>query len=86
MTLQQFYTYTVILNATKGDPEAIEAILEHYDGFIDHHSKRTLYDEYGNPHTAIDPEIKERIRSKIIDKVINDFDPYCLPEGEHLES
>ena len=86
MKNKKLVPYTVILNATKGDPEAIEAILEHYDGFIDHHSKRTLYDEYGNPHTAIDPEIKERIRSEIIDKVINDFDPYCLPEGEHLES
>jgi hypothetical protein len=44
-----------------------------------------MYDEFGNPHTVIDPEIKDRIQAKIIDKIIYDFDPQRLPEGETLE-
>lgn len=77
--------YSVIVAATQGDPDAIDTILSHYDSYIDYHSRRTLYDEYGNPHSAIDPEIKQRIRTKIIDKIIHNFDPFYLPEGEVLE-
>ena len=77
--------YDVIIAAKKGDPDAMNTILAHYDSLIDFHSRRTLYDEYGNPHKAIDPDIKQRICAKIIDKVINNFDPYRLPPGETLE-
>ena len=85
MKNRRMVPYSVILAATQGDPDAVNTILSHYDSYIDYHSRRTLYDEYGNPHSAIDPEIKQRIRAKIIDKIIHDFDPFCLPEGEVLE-
>jgi hypothetical protein len=45
-----------------------------------------MYDEFGNSHTVIDPEIKNRIQAKIIDKIIYDFDPQRIPEGETLEN
>lgn len=77
--------YSVILAATKGDPDAMRKILAHYDGLIEFHSHRTLYDEYGNPRAAIDVDIKQRIQTRIIEKIIYDFDPYRMPPGEVLE-
>lgn len=85
MRNKKLVPYTVIVAAKGGDPDAMHKILTHYAKTIDFHSQRTVYDEYGNPHTAIDPEIKQRIQAKIIDKIINDFDPSRLPEGEVLE-
>jgi hypothetical protein len=77
--------YRVIVAAKSGDPDAMNEILAHYNNVIEYHSRRTMYDEFGNPHTVIDPEIKDRIQAKIIDKIIYDFDPQRLPEGETLE-
>ncbi len=85
MKNKKMVPYSVIVAAKEGDPDAINTILSHYDSYIDHHSRRTLYDEYGNAHSAIDPEIKQRIRTKIIDRIIHDFNPFRLPEGEILE-
>lgn len=85
MESRKLVPYTVIIAAKNGDPDAMHKILAHYDRVIDFHSQRTVYDEYGNPRTAVDPEIKCRIQTKIIDKIINDFDPTCLPNGEVLE-
>lgn len=85
MKSRKLVPYTIIIAAKKGDPDAMHKILSHYDRFIDFHSQRTVYDEYGNPCTAVDPEIKHRIQAKIIDKIIHDFDPSHLPEGEVLE-
>lgn len=85
MRNRKLLPYTVIIAAKNGDPEAMEKVLTHYDKLIDYHSRRTVYDEYGNPHTAVDPEIKHRIQAKIINKIIYEFDPCRLPEGETLE-
>lgn len=77
--------YSVILSAKNGDLIAMKTILAHYDGLINFHSRRTLFDEYGTPHTVVDAEIKERICAKIMDRIIYDFDPHRLPNGEILE-
>lgn len=85
MRNKRLVPYAVILAATKGDPDAMREILAHYNGLIEFYSRRTLYDEFGNSHTAIDVDIKQRIQTKIIEKVIYKFDPYRLPPGEKLE-
>lgn len=85
MKNRKLVPYTIILAAKKGDPDAMHTILTHYNRVIDFHSQRTVYDEYGNPRTAVDMEIKFRIQAKIIDKVINIFDPTRLPKGEMIE-
>ena len=40
--------YPVILAATKGDPDAMKMVLQHFSGYIARLSMRTLYDERGN--------------------------------------
>ena len=78
-------SYSVILAAKKGVPEAMRAILTHNAGRIRSYSRRIQLDKYGNPRSVIDTEIRDRIVAKLIDRIIYDFDPYRLPEGETLE-
>ena len=78
-------SYSVIIAAKKGVPEAIKAILTHNAGRIRSYSRRIQLDEYGNPRSVIDPEIRDRIVTKLINRIIYDFDPYRLPDGETLE-
>ena len=77
--------YSVIVAAKNGDVDAMNKILTHNSGRIESFSYRIYLDEYGNPRSVIDQEIKDRIITKLIDRIIYDFDPYRLPEGETLE-
>ena len=77
--------YSVIIAAKAGNPEAMNTILQHNAGRITSYSRRIQLDEYGNPHSVIDPEIRDRIVTKLINRIIYDFDPYRLPDGETLE-
>ena len=40
--------YPVILAASKGDPDAMKMVLQHFSGYIASLSMRKLYDERGN--------------------------------------
>ena len=45
---------SVIEAARVGDVEAVERVLQHYEGYINKLCTRTLYDEYGYPHVCLD--------------------------------
>ena len=77
--------FATIVAAKNGDPDAMNAILQHYDRYISYHSRRTYVDEYGNRSSFVDEEIKSRIRLKLMMKIISDFDVDSLPPGETLE-
>ncbi|NBI83534.1 helix-turn-helix domain-containing protein [Clostridiaceae bacterium] len=70
--------YETILAAKRKDMSAIREILAHYDTYITYHSRRTWYDDYGMPYTHVDEDIKGRIQSKLIQKIIHNFDPTKL--------
>ena len=61
---------TVIEAAAGGDVEAINAVLKHYAGYIARLSMRELYDEYGNPHLCVDEELRRRLETKLITKML----------------
>ena len=42
--------YPVIIAAAKGDPEAMEIVVHHYDSYIASLSMRKLRDERGNSY------------------------------------
>ena len=65
--------YPVILAATKGDPEAMKIVVQHYASYIAYLSTRKVRDEYGNVYIVVDMELKGRIREALI-KMILDFD------------
>jgi len=65
--------FSTISDAADGNDGEIEKILMHYDSYIAKASLRPLYDEYGNRYTAVDMELKGRIRTALI-KAVLDFE------------
>ena len=62
--------FSVIQKAAGGDVEAINAVLKHYEGYIARLSLRELHDEYGNPHLCVDEELRRRLETKLITKIL----------------
>lgn len=62
--------FPVIVAASGGDIDAINAILKHYEGYILVLSARRLYDEYGNVHMFIDDELRRELETKLIAKIL----------------
>lgn len=63
--------YPVIVSASHGDVLAMDMVLKHYEPYIARLSMRTSYDEYGNPHTCVDEEMRSRLESKLIEKILD---------------
>lgn len=62
--------YPVIIAATKGDPEAMNIVVQHYDSYIASLSMRKLCDERGNIYWGIDEDIRDRLRSRLMRAVL----------------
>ena len=62
--------YPVIIAAAKGDPEAMQIVVKHYDSYIASLSMRKLRDERGNSYYGIDEDIRDRLRSKLMRAVL----------------
>lgn len=62
--------FPVIVAASKGDAEAVNQVLQHYEGYIISLSTRTLYDEFGNPHICVDENIRRRLQTKLIAAIL----------------
>lgn len=63
--------YSVIIAATKGDPEAMKIVVQHYESYIASLSMRKLIDERGNTYYGIDEDIRDRLRSKLMRAVLS---------------
>ena len=63
--------YPGIIAATKGDPEAMQIVVQHYEGYIASLSMRKLRDERGNIYYGIDEDIRDRLRSKLMRAVLS---------------
>lgn len=61
---------SVIEAARIGDVEAVERVLQHYEGYINKLCTRTLYDEYGYPHVCLDEFMKHRLELKLIHAIV----------------
>lgn len=62
--------YPVIIAATKGDPEAMNIVVQHYESYIASLSMRKLRDERGNTYWGIDEDIRDRLRSRLMRAVL----------------
>ena len=69
--------YPVILAATKGDPEAMNIVMQHYQSYIAHLSIRKIRDERGNTYYGVDEDLRERLQSKLMREAFNPF-PLCV--------
>ena len=62
--------FSTIEAAASGNVDAINAVLAHYARYISALSTRTLYDENGLPHLCIDEEMRRRLETKLITRII----------------
>lgn len=69
-TENQLLPYETIEAATNGDITAINSVLAHFEGYIATLATRTLYDEHGCPCQYLDPELKRRLETKLIVRVL----------------
>lgn len=56
--------------AAKGEPDAVAAVLHHYEGYIAKLSTRRLFDEYGNTYLCVDEALRRRLEIKLITGVL----------------
>ena len=63
--------YSTIEAAASGNVDAINAVLKHYERYIAALSTRTLYDENGVPHLCVDEEMRRRLETKMITKILD---------------
>ena len=63
--------FAVILAATKGDPDAMKIVLQHYQSYIAHLSMKKIRDENGNTYWGIDEDLRERLQTKLMQAVLN---------------
>ncbi len=63
--------YSVIETAASGNVDAINAVLKHYERYIAALATRTLYDENGVPHLCVDEEMRRRLETKLITKILD---------------
>lgn len=70
-TASSLLPYSIIEAAASGNVDAINAVLKHYERYIAALSTRTLYDENGMPHLCVDEEMKRRLETKLITKILN---------------
>ncbi len=55
--------YPIIVAATKGDPEAMKVVVQHFSGYI-----ASL--ERGNAYYGVDEDIRERLQAKLMRTVL----------------
>lgn len=63
--------FPVILAATKGDPDAMKVVLQHYQSYISYLSMKKIHDENGNTYWGIDEDLRERLQAKLMQAVLN---------------
>ena len=57
--------------AVRGDPEAVNRVLDHYSGYIAALSMRRGCNQNGNPCFAVNEEIRRRIETKLIVAILS---------------
>lgn len=63
-------SFPVIAAAVSGNVDAINAVLKRYEGYIAQLSTRMLYDEDGNTYAVVDEEMRRRLETKLITKIL----------------
>lgn len=73
--VNQLLPFKTIEAATRGDLDALAAVLKHFEGYIAAKSTRIFYDEFGRSYRCVDPELRQRIENKLTARIIQKFKP-----------
>ena len=60
----------VIMGAMNADAEAMAVVLNHFSGYINKLSTRTLKDDYGNEYLYVDEEMRNRLKVRLITRTL----------------
>jgi hypothetical protein len=63
-------SYDTIIMASYGDPDAVQAVLKHYERYILALSVIRLYDEDGTPCMYIDETLRRELELRLVTKVV----------------
>lgn len=63
-------SYSIIKAATEGNVDAINIILKHYERYILKLSTRMIYDKTGRLCYEVDEELRRRLETKLITKIL----------------
>ena len=63
--------FPIIAAAINGNVDAINAVVKHYAGYITALSTRQLYDENGMPVLFVDEEMRRRLETKLITRILS---------------
>ena len=64
-------SFPIIEAAADGNVEAIKAVLKHFEGYITSLCTRRLYDENGVSYLCVDFEMRGRLETKLITKILD---------------
>ena len=70
---EKLLPYDTICAATRGDPDALDKVFQHFDGYISYQATRLFYDEYGQSYRGVDAELKQRIQDKLAARIMERF-------------
>lgn len=56
-----------------GDERALNAVLNHYKGYIRFLAMRPMKDEYGNEHLYVDEDMRLRLEAKLLYSIVTGF-------------
>ncbi len=62
--------FPIIRSAAAGNIDAINAVLKHYERYITVLSTKRFYNENGDPHLIVDDELRRRLETKLIIKIL----------------
>ena len=63
--------FPVIAAATNGNVDAINDVVKYYAAYIAALSTRQLYDENGTPVLCVDEEMRRRLETRLITRILN---------------
>ena len=68
--LKNLLPFSVIAAAAGGNIDAINSVLKHYEGYIATLSTQRGYDQNGIPFARVDEELRRRLETKLITKIL----------------
>lgn len=63
-------SFSTIKSAVNGDAKAVHDVLSFYERYINKLSCHMIYDEQGNQHYMIDEDMRRRLETKLIIKIL----------------
>ena len=76
--------HPVTCKAKKGDEDALRLILKHYEPMIVNASKQMVRTEKGTITGIVDEDLRAFIESELVLAIIHTYDPYRMPDGQHI--